>query len=91
MANFHVYVGHDSVQALPVVRKIEPRDIWEALKQGADDFWAMPSHLAFLGLIYPLCGLVLAYVTSQRNALQLVSSAGLGLCVARPDRGGRAL
>jgi uncharacterized membrane protein len=84
MANFHVYVGQDGIPALPVVRKIEARDIREALRRGAEDFWAMPSHLAFLGLIYPLCGLVLAYVTSQQNALQLVFPLASGFALLGP-------
>ena len=44
----------------------------------------MPSHLAFLGLIYPLCGLVLAYVTSQQNALQLVFPLASGFALLGP-------
>jgi len=84
MANFHVYVGQDAVPQLPVVRRIGPRDIGQALTRGAEDFWAMPSHLAFLGLIYPLCGLVLAYVTSQRNALQLVFPLASGFALLGP-------
>lgn len=84
MANFHVYVGHDAVAAPPVVRRIEPRDIGEALARGVDDFWAMPSYLAFLGFIYPLCGLILAYVTSQQNALQLVFPLAWGFALLGP-------
>lgn len=84
MANFHVYVGHDAVAVPPVVRKIGARDIGEALAQGADDFWAMPSHLAFLGFIYPLCGLILAYATSQQNALQLVFPLASGFALLGP-------
>ena len=84
MANFHVYVGQDGIEALPVVRKIGARDLREALRLGAEDFWAMPSHLAFLGLVYPLCGLVLAYATSQQNALQLVFPLASGFALLGP-------
>lgn len=84
MANFHVYVGQDAVADLPLVRKIGPGDIGEALAKGASDFWAMPSHLAFLGLIYPFCGLVLAYVISQQNALQLVFPLASGFALLGP-------
>ena len=84
MTNFHVFVGHDAVPDLPVVRKIGPKDVWRALAQGAEDFWAMPSYLAFLGLIYPACGLFLAYLTSQQNALQLVFPLASGFALLGP-------
>ena len=44
----------------------------------------MPSHLAFLCLIYPLCGLVLAYATSQQNALQLLFPLASGFALIGP-------
>ncbi|WP_158814325.1 DUF2189 domain-containing protein [Methylocapsa sp. S129] len=84
MTNLHVYAGHDAVAAAPVIRKIGPGDLWQALVQGADDFRAMPSHLAFLCLIYPLCGLVLAYATSQQNALQLLFPLASGFALIGP-------
>jgi uncharacterized membrane protein len=84
MTNFHVYVGQDAHAAAPVIRKIGPREIGRALAQGIDDFRAMPSHLAFLCLIYPLCGLVLAYATSERNALQLLFPLASGFALIGP-------
>ena len=59
MAYFRISVGQDAAGAAPVIRKIEIKDIREALEEGLNDFWAMPSHAAFLGLVYPLCGMVL--------------------------------
>ena len=56
MANFHIVAGAGDSPAHPVVRKISPADLKEALAKGFDDFWAMPSHLVFLGLIYPIVG-----------------------------------
>src|SRR6204780_2666416 len=84
MTNLHVYAGHDAIAVAPVIRKIGPGDIREALAQGADDFRVMPSHLAFLCLIYPLCGLVLAYATSERNALQLLFPLASGFALIGP-------
>jgi uncharacterized membrane protein len=84
MTSFHVYVGQDAHALAPVIRKIGWREIRRALAQGADDFRAMPSHLAFLCLIYPLCGLVLAYVTSQQNALQLLFPLASGFALIGP-------
>jgi uncharacterized membrane protein len=84
MTHLHVYAGHDDVAAMPVVRKIEPHDLIHALELGIDDFKAMPSHLLFLGLVYPLCGFVLAYLTSQQNALQLIFPLVSGFALIGP-------
>lgn len=40
--------------APPAVRKIGLRDITEAIHAGIEDFSAKPTHLYFLGVIYPL-------------------------------------
>ena len=84
MTNIHVYAGHDAVAAAPTIRRIGAHDIVHALAQGVDDFRAMPSHIAFLCLIYPLCGIVLAYLTSQQNALQLIFPLASGFALLGP-------
>jgi len=84
MANFDVYVGQHIGADLPVVRKIAPHDIRDALREGFDDFIAVPSHLVFLALIYPLCGMVLAYLTSQQNVLQLLFPLASGFALVGP-------
>lgn len=60
MPKFHVIVGPDSTPLYPSVRKIGPADLKDSLAKGIDDFLAMPSSLVFLGLIYPVAGIVLA-------------------------------
>jgi uncharacterized membrane protein len=84
MANLNIYFGERGSVAVPTIRRIELRDIREALAKGAKDFYAMPSHLAFLAAIYPLCGVVLAYVTSQQNALQLLFPLSSGFALIGP-------
>jgi uncharacterized membrane protein len=84
MTNIHVYAGHDATAVAPVIRQIGPREIAQALAKGADDFRAMPSHIAFLCFVYPLCGLVLAYATSERNALQLLFPLASGFALIGP-------
>jgi uncharacterized membrane protein len=84
MANITIYFGERGIGAVPTIRKIGLRDIREALAKGAKDFYAMPSHLAFLAAIYPLCGVVLAYVTSQQNALQLLFPLSSGFALIGP-------
>jgi uncharacterized membrane protein len=51
-----VITGSDSTPVYRV-RKIGPADLKDALAKGLADFLAKPSHLVFLGLIYPLIGI----------------------------------
>ena len=89
MAYFHISIGQDAAGAAPVIRKIEIKDIREALEEGLNDFWAMPSHAAFLGLVYPLCGMVLAYAPSYAKRPAAALSTGLRFCATRSLRGHR--
>lgn len=54
------------------VRQLHLSDLGAALQRGLDDFWSMPSHLVFLGLLYPLAGLVIGVVTAGQNAFYLL-------------------
>lgn len=60
MPKFHVIAGPDATLDYPVVRKIGLADLKDALAKGIDDFWAIPTSLVFLGLIYPIVGMCLA-------------------------------
>jgi uncharacterized membrane protein len=66
-------VDHDVITAseptgeLPMVRSIGPVDLKDALVNGLDDFWAMPTHVVFISLIYPIFGVVLGAVTLGTN------------------------
>ena len=56
MSNSHTLFRQDVLDG-PKVRKIGPADLKQALVEGLADFAAMPSHLVFLGLIYPVAGI----------------------------------
>jgi uncharacterized membrane protein len=84
MANFHVIAGANETPAHPVVRKIGLSDLREALSRGLDDFMAMPSHLVFLGLIYPIAGVCLAALTFSNNALPLLYPLATGFALVGP-------
>jgi len=87
MVHFHIVAGANDTPAHPVVRKITPADLKEALARGFDDFWAMPSHLAFLGLIYPIVGVCLAALTFTNNALPLLYPLATGFALVGPFAG----
>jgi uncharacterized membrane protein len=70
-------------QAL-AVRRIETEDLMAALRRGYEDFTEKPSHLLFLGLIYPLFGLVLAGLTFSAHALTLLFPLVSGFALMGP-------
>ena len=74
MAGFHVLTAAERLD-LPQVRRIGIGDLTDSLREGWRDFWAKPSHLAFLGLIYPLMGVAIALWSSGQNAWPLLRLA----------------
>ncbi|HEY4200141.1 MAG TPA: DUF2189 domain-containing protein [Devosiaceae bacterium] len=84
MADFHVLAGAGTTPVYPTVRKIHVADLMAALRLGIDDFWRKPSHYLFLGLIYPVVGVVLAMWTSGQNALPLIYPLMSGFALVGP-------
>jgi uncharacterized membrane protein len=84
MANFHVVAGPDATLAPPKVRNIKTADLQEAMRKGISDFKEMPTHLAFIGLIYPLFGIGLAALTFTSNALPLLFPLVSGFALIGP-------
>jgi uncharacterized membrane protein len=68
----------------PVVRKIKAVEIWEVLQKGTSDFWAMPTHLFFLTLIYPVVGLMLARLIFGYDVLPLLFPIMAGFALVGP-------
>jgi uncharacterized membrane protein len=84
MTYSHIVSGADRTAALPVVRHIAPSDLWDALKRGADDFAAMPSHALFLCVIYPIIGILLVALTFGYAALPLAFPIAAGFALIGP-------
>lgn len=84
MTDFHVYAGAHGELARPDVRRIGMADLVDALRKGAADFAARPSHLIFLGLIYPIVGVFLASWTSGSDTFQLVYPLMSGFALVGP-------
>ena len=71
--------------AEPVVRKIGPADLRATRSaRGLDDFWAMPTHVVFLGLIYPIAGLVIARLAFGYDLLPLLFPLTAGFALLGP-------
>ena len=56
----------------PKVRRIGTADLIDALARGLDDFKAMPTHVVFLCLIYPIVTLIFARIYAGYEVLPLV-------------------
>lgn len=70
--------------ALPRVRSITPHDLMDALFKGLEDFWAMPTHVVFLSLIYPVAGLLIAWGAFGYALLPLLYPMAAGFALLGP-------
>ena len=68
----------------PVVRRIGTTDLKAALAKGYDDFTATPTQLVFLGIIYPLIGIVAGTAASGGELLPLLYPLVAGLSLMGP-------
>jgi uncharacterized membrane protein len=84
MTNFHVIAGHDATPDHFTIRRIGIADLKECLRRGIEDFAAMPSHLAFLGLLYPILGVIIAAFSFSNNALPLIFPLASGFALVGP-------
>ncbi|MEJ2120887.1 MAG: DUF2189 domain-containing protein [Alphaproteobacteria bacterium] len=70
--------------AQPVIHDIRFRDLMDALAKGFDDFKAIPTHLIFLFLIYPVVMLILSRVAAGQEMLPLVFPLFAGYTLVGP-------
>jgi uncharacterized membrane protein len=57
---------------LPAVRRIEIADLRDVLTRGLSDFGAYRTDVIFLGIIYPVAGLLLAWLAFGYDMLPLL-------------------
>lgn len=69
---------------MPWVARITSLDLKEALQRGFDDFLARPTHLIFLGAIYPIVSVLLFFWISGRNLWPLVWPLAAGFTLVGP-------
>jgi uncharacterized membrane protein len=70
--------------ALPTVRRIKAADIKDVLTKGLEDFGAYRSDVIFICLIYPLVGLVLAWLIFGYQLLPLLPPLASGFALVGP-------
>ena len=74
--------SHDT--AAPAVRRITVADLGDALARGIDDFAAFRTDVAFLAIIYPLVGLMLARLAFGYGLLPLLFPLASGFALIGP-------
>jgi uncharacterized membrane protein len=82
----HVLTGAD-IGAPPRVRKIDLADIKAALAKGLDDFLARPSYAIFLGIIYPIVGLIVVRAALGGAMMPLIFPIVAGFALVGPFAG----
>jgi uncharacterized membrane protein len=68
----------------PTIRTISLSDLHQALRQGWEDFQAVPSHAIFLCMIYPVLGLILARGVLGAAVLPLLFPLAAGFALVGP-------
>jgi uncharacterized membrane protein len=84
MATLDIMLPAAASDELPTIRKITPADLKDALSKGLADFWAMPTHIVFLGLIYPVIGLLLGRAAFGYDVIPLLYPLAAGFALIGP-------
>src|SRR5947207_10728071 len=85
MAQSHILVGaSEPAKTDPIVCRISPADLMDALRKGYGDFAAMPSHAIFLCIVYPVIGIVLAALTLGYALVPLLFPLAAGFALVGP-------
>jgi len=84
------YQGNVSTQVQPdtadgpTINSVSLSDLHQALRQGWEDFKAVPSHAIFLCMIYPVLGLILARAVLGHSVLPLLFPLAAGFALIGP-------
>ena len=69
---------------LPAIRRIKAADLKDVLVRGLDDFEAYRTDVVFICLIYPVVGIVLAWLTFGYETLPLLFPLASGFALVGP-------
>ena len=84
LATPYVVPRRPDTPPLPAVRRIELADLRDALGKGLSDLGAYRSDVVFLCIIYPVAGLVLAWLVSGYDMLPLLFPLASGFALIGP-------
>jgi uncharacterized membrane protein len=77
-------VHRERAAAAPTVRRITAQDLWASLREGAGDAAAARDDILFIGVIYPLAGLLLARFLFSQNLIPLAFPLVAGFALIGP-------
>ncbi|WP_414472369.1 DUF2189 domain-containing protein [Microvirga sp. M2] len=78
------HIQRDPVSEHLTIRRIGTSDLMDALRRGAEDFWAAPTHLFFICLLYPILGVFFAGLAFGNNMLPLLFPLMSGFALVGP-------
>jgi uncharacterized membrane protein len=84
MAHIHIINGAADSPVRLNVRRIGLADLQDVLARGWNDFAAMPSHVIFIGLLYPIIGFVLFRAAFGYEVLPLLYPLAAGFALVGP-------
>src|SRR5438552_18058498 len=84
MAHADIILPTQPARELPAIRSIGLTDLKIALAKGVEDFRAMPTHVVFLSLIYPIAGLAIWRATFGYNVVPLLYPIAAGFALIGP-------
>src|SRR5581483_766990 len=68
----------------PILKSMNLSDLHQALREGWEDFKAVPSHAIFLCMIYPVLGLLIARAVLGYSVLPLMFPLAAGFALLGP-------
>ena len=74
----------DDAGPMPAVRRIGFSDLKAALAEGIEDFRAMPTHVMFVIVLYPIVGLLIGAATFQSGLIPLLFPLASGFALVGP-------
>jgi uncharacterized membrane protein len=84
MVAIHATPTADPAASAIPVRTLSSRDLNLSLREGWNDFLSMRGDLIFVGLLYPLIGIVAALMTQGSNLLPLFFPIAAGISLLGP-------
>ncbi|MGB5558040.1 MAG: DUF2189 domain-containing protein [Paracoccaceae bacterium] len=84
LADVSTHLGSEAAYEEPKIRHLTTADLREALKAGVNDFGALRTDVIFVALIYPVVGLVLAWLAFNRDLMHLVFPVMSGFALIGP-------
>ncbi len=78
------HIQRDPVSEGLAIRRIGTSDLMDALRRGIADFWAAPTHIFFICLLYPILGVFFAGLAFGNNMLPLLFPLMSGFALVGP-------